>query len=427
VKLPSLSGFAFTVHGPTSQMALLEKFRDAADRAWQAEIVTDGWPAPVPDGTSGGDAGFDIYYDSALGLGEAYVVPDGDMITQPDAVTASYMGLPADFADDDDLFSTVAHELNHASQFAIDALEDDAFFEHTAVFVERRVAHHLPTWGIGLGDYQAHPERALDYIGTDEYEYGAALWLIFLSERLDAGGVSLVERLWHDSAQPGTSNHPHFLDALDGILRDTGWSRGRFFAELAAWRWFTGARSDGKHFADGALWPAVAAGDTVSAPAELAATLGAFGVRYTVIDSGDGLDVQLGGDGAAAAFVPLDGGEPVFVDGTSATLPAGRWLAALVWAPAAYDPNTDDARTGNVTLSVSLVAAAPTSPAPSTGCQLARGEPPRGWPIAILLCVTVGCAVGASLRRGGHLGGMLRLRSPRATARRSLSVARSRD
>src|SRR5262245_54498261 len=45
----SALGYPFLVHGGSGDGALLIKIRDAADRAWRAEIDQGGWPSPAPD------------------------------------------------------------------------------------------------------------------------------------------------------------------------------------------------------------------------------------------------------------------------------------------------------------------------------------------------------------------------------------------
>src|SRR5262249_31774361 len=141
-----------------------------------------------------------------------------------------YMGLNRTWASDAELFSYVAHELNHASQFAIDAAESDVFFEHTAGFVEKTMANVPATYGVGIPDFQGHPERALVYIGKDYYEYGASLWVMYLSEQLGGGGPALVQRLWIDGKQVGRTNSPSWLDVLDTILTERSLTLAQFFA-----------------------------------------------------------------------------------------------------------------------------------------------------------------------------------------------------
>ena len=253
ISLPSARGFPFLVHGPLGSDALVAKVRDAADVSWQAEMVDGAWPPPPPD-QGGPDGRFDFYIDASMRFPVAYTLGEDEVPATPWFDQTSYIVLPGDFPNGAALFSTVAHELNHASQYAIDAAEEDAFFEHTAVMVEQKVAKDFTSWGVGISDYQGHPERALTYLDADWYEYGAGLWLIFLSEHLDQGGYRLVQRLWNDSRQPGPSNHPSFIDALDGILRERGMSRRQFFSTLSTWRYFTGARDDRLHFAGGGDW-----------------------------------------------------------------------------------------------------------------------------------------------------------------------------
>ena len=88
--------------------------------------------------------------------GSKPVLPEDDVPGTPWSDSTSFIGVPRTFDDDASLFSVIAHELNHASQFALDDGQDDAFFEHTAVFVERLVAHHVPEYGVGIGAVLAY-------------------------------------------------------------------------------------------------------------------------------------------------------------------------------------------------------------------------------------------------------------------------------
>lgn len=358
--VPSAQNHPFLVHGRVGTEALLTRIRDAVDRAWRVEIVEKGWPAPPPD-SDGPDSRFDVYVDPGLEPDEAYVMPEDEV---PDTAwfdVTSYMVLPATFPDRATLFSIVAHELNHASQFALDATEDDAFFEHTSVLVEQKAGHHFPAYGVGIADYQAHPERALDTMGDDQYEYGAAMWLMFLDEHVGRGNQSLVRRLWSRSKQTRRTNTPHFLDALHELLQERGWSLPRFFATFSAWRYFTGPRDDGRHFASGREWGRsslvkVQSLDGTDGPVIVRGRLGAFGTRLAGIEVPSGteaLEVRLSGRHAALAIVGLDSsggalGDPVVVEeggrAVSVALPSGtvKVLAALTYAPPHYDPNQDD-------------------------------------------------------------------------------------
>ena len=83
--------------------------------------------------------------------------------------------------------------------------------------------------------------------------------------------------MWRGSRNPpGASanpqlNEPDFEDALDEILlAGPAVSFHDSVAEFARWRWYTGSRDDGAHFADGALFPTYA---EVALAAEVTATV----------------------------------------------------------------------------------------------------------------------------------------------------------
>src|SRR5687767_6888190 len=68
VSAESKRAFPLVVHGPA--LPIVTQVRDAADRAWQAEMVEGGWQAPAHL--------LDIYIDPALQQGEAFVDEDAD-------------------------------------------------------------------------------------------------------------------------------------------------------------------------------------------------------------------------------------------------------------------------------------------------------------------------------------------------------------
>lgn len=347
----SLLDLPFVVHAPSGQRAAAEAVRDVVDWAWQQEITLGGWPAPPPD-SAGPDERFDIYLDPSLAEDEAYVEPENELDLPDRYAMTSFMAVPVTFASDGARRSIVAHELNHASQFAIDAAESDAFFEHTAVFVERRVANEPDTYGIGIADFQAHPERGLTYLVDDYYEYGAALWLFFLSDYLDQGGAQLVQRLWLDSRQPTATNAPSFLDSLDGILAERSLTRAALFATFAIWRW---------------SWPSAPLVATLPLqPGANSATLGSFGARLFLLDGVAGsIDVHLDDPEAAVGIQGRSAsgalfGEPIVVRGSGShavVVPEGsaQLLVALVWVPPTGGLDFLPTRTLSVTITTGAI------------------------------------------------------------------------
>ncbi len=358
VSLPSADGYPFWVHGPAGTTAYVTALRDVMDYAWQVEIVQRGWAPPLPD-EAGPDDGFDVYVDTSLDTDEAGVDFDDEYFDSEWDDATSYMSLPEAFSSPDVLVSTVVHELNHASQFALDAAEDDAFYEHTAVLVEQQVAGFVEGYGVGIADYQQNPRRALDYIVEDYYEYGAALWLMFLAEAVGDGGDALVQALWTEGRQAtfDWDNEPDFLDTLPGLLAAEGWDLPRFFGTFALWRYYTGSRDDGAHFAAGDEWGAdsLVAVDSRSLGEglRLEADLAAYGAKHFLVSvAGESTLAASADEETVAALEPRDGtgtalGEVVIVapsEETAVALPEGtaEVLVALTRLPEAYDPEDDE-------------------------------------------------------------------------------------
>ncbi|MCC6808273.1 MAG: hypothetical protein IT381_12695 [Deltaproteobacteria bacterium] len=354
ITVASATGLPFVVHGPAGSTATLNKIRDAADAAWQAEIVQGGWPAPPPD-NNGGDNKFDIYIDPSLGEGEAFVDEDGNVTSTAWNDRMSFMCLPPTFADDAELKSLVSHELNHASQYALDGIEDDAFFEQTATLVEKLVGKDVETYSSGIEDFQKNPARALDFFGDDLFQYGGALWLMFLTEALDDGSDKLAKRLWVDGKENGQTNEPDFLDVLPAILHDKGWTTARFFATFAIWRYFTGARDDGAHFEEGGLWGSgslvpVGKKAWTKGAAVLDASLSPLGIAlFELPAAGPIAWTAANADGVVAAqAIDAAGkavGDVLIADGASGTFAidgkAKSVVVALTRVDETYDPDDD--------------------------------------------------------------------------------------
>lgn len=258
--------YPFVVHyASRDQEAMAELTMEHLDAAWSAEVEALGFSAPLPDrGLCGADDAFDVFL--WRGIDVAYVeaiadnpeTPHDDWITYMAVDAWGEYGGPA-------LASTLAHELNHALQASDDWWESAAIFEMTATFVEEIVRPEDDAWhGPVVSDFQQHPDWALDH--DDEYAtwymYGAALYLHYLRDRWFDGDASFAAAMWRGfRTTPGAEedpalNEPDFADALDALLAPRGTSYVDSQIEFARWRWYTGARDDGRHFRDGARFGA---------------------------------------------------------------------------------------------------------------------------------------------------------------------------
>ncbi len=367
--------YPLRVHYPNRrQQAIAERILTILETAWQVEVVQLGFSPPLADGgLCGPDDDFDVFVWRDLYEGYVSAIAENPATAHDDWFT--YMAVdPWGPYGGDALEATLAHELNHACQAADDWWESPLVFEMTATFVEELVFPDAEVYFSTLGDFQAHPDWSLDR--DDDYEtwymYGAALYLHFLREHYFAGDGAFAAAMWRASrSAPDGLNEPDFVDALDDIL---GAGPGIGFAESVAafsrWRWYTGGRDDGEHFADGPRFPADTgvplAADISAAAASIAIDpapmlLGSSYVRVTRADGEpDGVWVSLqpegigdvrwsveavpGGDGLAdGERLDLDGG-PALLD---LSVVGTRTLIITALPTGDYDPDErGDARHG---------------------------------------------------------------------------------
>lgn len=241
------------------------------EQSWQVQIDELGFRAPPSDG---GACGPDGDFDAFLWRGheESFVDSIGENPATPWDDAATYLVLdPWGPFGGPILDSTVAHELNHACQAADDWNEIPLAFEATSQFVEDLTFDDDNEYRGLFADFQARPDWSLTR--GDDYEtyymYGAALYLFYLRDGPFLGDPSFISEVWFRSRNKPGKNEPDFEDALDGVLRDAG--KGGFYdsvVEFARWRWYTGARDDGRHFEEGAFFPEDA---TVAVSAEVEA------------------------------------------------------------------------------------------------------------------------------------------------------------
>ncbi len=201
----------------------------AVEDAWTAQVDGAGFPAPLPDDLGfdddGGDDRFDVYL-APVGPGIGALTVSGDDAFDDDgrAARASFLRI-APQSDEQALLVTVHHEFQHAVQFAIDALESTLWFESTAVAWELRARPDVTAWQEALPSFQRQPQaplftdgRAFAAFATDDgglYEYGAALFALYIDAVVGADDGRLLRDLWQASVQPPASERPAAI-SMDG-------------------------------------------------------------------------------------------------------------------------------------------------------------------------------------------------------------------
>lgn len=255
---------------------------EAADDAWQKQVVEAGFPAPftTDDVTQPPFPGLYIYIgDTGMG-GGGYTDFLNDIAISPQADCAAMVMIDAQNPPDY-VVSTVAHEFNHATQMATDCVEAISAWENFATAVEH---YYFPDeWAVPyfVETFQNNPEYPIDYWKNPNseseliyYQYGASLFPTFLRERYANGDVKFLRNVWYSFAQAGKvtcgifgcnsdqPNEPDWFTGLDNVLQANGSSFDEAFDEFSVWRAITGSRDDGFHFAEGSFWAEVATAAT---------------------------------------------------------------------------------------------------------------------------------------------------------------------
>lgn len=164
------------------------------------------------------------------------------------------------------LASTTAHEFNHALQAAYDWWESPGFFEASATYIQEKVTPDDNDYLQQMEDFQQHPEWPIHYDDAYKtwYMYGESLYLFFLEQRYFAKNPHFLAQIWAGSrnrprpldpkteAPAPATNEPDWADSLEAML-PRGVTYADTVAEFARWRWYTGRRSDGRHFHEAQL------------------------------------------------------------------------------------------------------------------------------------------------------------------------------
>ncbi len=224
------------------------------DAAWASQVDVAGFPPPLPDDTGefadaggdGGDERVDVYLSDLLPGVFAITVSGGTASQRP-------VFIQIDPQQPDELLAVAAHhEFQHAVQFAVDARESVMWFESNAVAWEVKGRPDVDAWLTLLPSFQQQAQAPIftdafsfaPFATTrdDTYEYGAALFVLFLDDVYGAGDGVFLRELWQASAQAGTDNEPDWLDALGARpeVESDGGVAG-VLADFAGWRALTGS------------------------------------------------------------------------------------------------------------------------------------------------------------------------------------------
>jgi hypothetical protein len=228
-----------------------------------------GFRPPVSDADladdNGGDGRFDVYLVDFFGRADGAFQTDtctntcvGYAVQENDFAGYGYPSL--------DVATRIlaTHELFHAVQSSYDAGQDGVFREGTAVWATEALEPELDDFERFIRGYLERPDRPLNRPASgvilDPFNYGAALFFRFLTERFD--DPDLVRRLL-ERVEDGARgiDDPEWYEALDALLaEDFEQTLSEAFVEFALWNVFTGprsTRSPGLGYAEAARYPPV--------------------------------------------------------------------------------------------------------------------------------------------------------------------------
>ncbi len=223
-----------------------------ADSSWEHEILTIGWREPPSDGLSGGDSRYDIYAQSIAYYGYTQSETAGP---EPWADYSSYIVVHNNFIgfppnDDPDgnqagaAKVTVAHEFNHACQYAYDAFDEFFIYELTAVSMEEEVFDIVNDAYNYLDSFFDYP-----YISLAEYSnhaYSTFIWALYLYQNYD---TQVMPDIWE------VMRYHNVYDGHDTALVARGTTAAKEMSLFTDWNYLTSFRDDGFHHEEAADYP----------------------------------------------------------------------------------------------------------------------------------------------------------------------------
>lgn len=230
----------------------VERIAAYADSSWKVQVGQYGYLAPPSDDTAGGSSAYDIYCQSIGAYGYASPelagpAPWNDYSSYV-VVHNTFDGFPPNSDPDGDQAgaakATVAHEFQHACQFAYDEGENGSWMEMTATWMEDEVFDPVNDNYNYLNSFFSSPDVPL----FSTSPYGAFVWPRYIAEVF---GAATLETIW-DGCISGPA-----LTVIDQVLTAQGRSRALAFADFTAWNWITNIRDDGAHYEEAAAYPLV--------------------------------------------------------------------------------------------------------------------------------------------------------------------------
>lgn len=226
--------------------AYLDSIRAACERSYRVCHEQQGWQVPPSDGTSGGNALIDCYVVDLNGV-YGYTEGEEDGPAWPGDRTAFFV-IDNDYDDFPNyadktlpMKATVAHEYHHVVQMGYTA-SNPWWMEQMATFMEDEVFGSLHDNYQYLICYMQKPYKTLSY-WDNCFPYATFLWPTLIKER---HSYSVIRDIQSCAA---TKN---IWTCFDDVLAEAGTDLSGALALWHVYNFYTGVRSDGQHYREGA-------------------------------------------------------------------------------------------------------------------------------------------------------------------------------
>jgi len=250
--------FHWTSEGSDSvDRSYVESLAVYAESSWSYNVDYLTWDAPPADYDSGGDSLYDVYITNIGGSVLGYVQTEtaGPDPLQEDAT--SYMVIDENITSSKQK-STMAHEFNHSCQFSYSWLEEESWYENSAVWAQDEVYDGENDYTSYLGGAVSNPLTRPEWSITlfqsgGYYQYGGVTWSKYLAE--SNSDVDIMRKIWDLNA---THLNNFTLEDTDSILKtDYSDSLANALMEYGVWRYFTGStRAQSPYYDEGSSWTA---------------------------------------------------------------------------------------------------------------------------------------------------------------------------
>ncbi|MCP4684248.1 MAG: hypothetical protein GY867_02270 [bacterium] len=234
----------------------------AADSAFDHIFANMGYKRPIPDTSCAveDDPRLDIYL-TAMSFGYYGVTYNDTLCTGSGDIreAAVWIEIDHDFQHLPEYVNnplaaaqvTLAHEIFHASHFAMDATEDIVWYEMSAVWMEEQQYDEINDYYLLLPIFYSDPRWSIQS-DDNVHHYASVVFPIYLSE---VYGPEIIKFIWDRSgSMPGHNflfSIDQAIDSASHAICDTSSADTCYTASLASalrdfsiWNYFTGPYAD---------------------------------------------------------------------------------------------------------------------------------------------------------------------------------------